>query len=212
MEDTTSKTQNTSSKILKSFFITISMLSMITAVTFMNNIGEADARVLLKDTTDCNTIDSKSAGECKINTQFLDDCYTSTAANCNIAVDINKGTFNPSGSNELKLNYLLKSGIACSAGASGSGWTKANCLMNTVNNYNYDPTTGAQTPSININTDNRYDKLDIEAKYDGSQRITNTAGKDRFQATNDMKQQVNVRTSGSVVVLTWKVTELTVYN
>jgi hypothetical protein len=181
--------------MLRSVFITITMLSTITAFTFMNNTGEADARVLLKDTTDCNAIDSKSAGECKINTQFLDDCATTSTANCNIAVDINRGTFNPSGSNELKLDYLLKSGIACGTGP--SGWTKASCLMNTANNYNYDPATGAQTSSININTDNRYDRLDVEAKYDGSQRITNTLGKDRFQATNDMKQQVNVRTSGS---------------
>jgi len=170
------------------------MLSTITAFTFMNNIGEADARTLIKD-PDCATIDAKSAGECKISAQFLDDCATMSTANCNIAVDINRGIFNPSGSNELKLDYLLKSGIACGTGP--SGWTKASCLMNTANNYNYDPATGAQTSSININTDNRYDRLDVEAKYDGSQRITNTLGKDRFQATNDMKQQVNVRTSGS---------------
>jgi len=181
--------------MLRSVFITITMLSTITAFTFMNNIGEADARTLIKD-PDCATIDAKSAGECKISAQFLDDCATMSTANCNIAVDINRGIFNPSGSNELKLDYLLKSGIACSATPSLS-WTKAACLMNTANNYNYNPATGAQTSSININTDNRYDRLDVEAKYDGSQRITNTAGKDKFQATNDMKQQVNVRTSGS---------------
>ena len=164
------------------------MLSMITAFTLMNNIGEADARTLFKD-PDCNTIDARSAGECKIDAQFLDDCATTATANCNINVDINRGIFTPSGSNELKLNYLIKSGIACSTGP--GGWTKANCLANTFNNYN------SGTPSININTDNRYDRLDIEAKYEGEQRIINTAGKDRFQATNDMKQQVNVITSGS---------------
>ena len=198
MEDISSKTQNTNSIILRSFFVTITMLSTVIAFTLMNYIGEADARTLIKD-PDCNTIDAKSAGECKINAQFLDDCATNANANCNIAVDIDRGTFNPSGSNELKLNYLLKSGIACSATPSQS-WTKANCLMNTVNNYNYNPTsptTGTQTPSIIIRTDGQYDRLDVEAKYEGLQSITNTAGKDRFKATNDMKQQVDVRTNGA---------------
>ena len=103
------------------------MLSTITAFTFMNNIGVADARTLVKD-SDLTTIDGKSAGHCKIDAQFLDDCSSSpTSANCNINVDINRGLFNPSGSNELKLDYLLKSGIACSSVTTNS-WTKANCL------------------------------------------------------------------------------------
>jgi hypothetical protein len=169
--------------------LTVTIMTF-TSFILMNNIGEADARTLYKD-PDCSTIDSKSAGECKINVNFGGDCASSTyasSAKCNVNVDINRGTFNPSGDNELKLKYFIDSAIYCSPG--GTGWSKSTCLANAVNNYN------AGTPSININTDNRFDLLDIEATYDSDQKISTTTANNYFKANNDLKQQVNVYTRG----------------
>ena len=131
-------------------------------------------------------LDQKPSGECDVDIDYDGKCSPSSR-NCNIDIDVVTNP-PPSGKKELKLKYLLETGISCNKVKSSF---KAQCLLasNTQNTYesNVDitTTTGAGTTS-----DNQFN-------FQGSQQVRDTKRQDNFKANNGMTQDVRVNTQGA---------------
>jgi hypothetical protein len=169
--------------MIPTFFATILTLLTLTTFTAMSsNISVVEA--VTNVDPDCAVIDQSPSGECDVTVDYDGDCNPNDA-NCNVNINVNANPL-PTGNNELRLDYLLETGIECSNVAGGLAG-KAACLTASQNEYrsNVAVTTGAGTIS-----DNQFN-------FEGSQQVFNTAGQDNFAATNDMTQDVQVITSGT---------------
>jgi len=143
-----------------------------------SNVGQVEAAT---NTGNCAALDATPNGECDITIDYDGNCSPSSS-NCNIQLNVP-----PSTPGNLRLNYLLETGVFCNNVAGGST-SKAFCLANNFNNY---ASTVAQTGT---------GTMDNQFNFEGSQQIRDTDGQDRFKATNTMDQRARVNTdAGSVV-------------
>jgi hypothetical protein len=140
-----------------------------------SNVGQVEAAT---NTGNCAALDATPNGECDVSIDYDGNCSPSSS-NCNIQLNVP-----PSTPGQLRLNYLLETGVFCNNVAGGST-SKAFCLANNFNNY---ASTVAQTGT---------GTMDNQFNFEGSQQIRDTDGQDRFKATNTMKQDVSVNTVGS---------------
>jgi hypothetical protein len=189
------------------FLMIVTTLLTLITFTSMMNVGEVEAATVVSPNS--GVIDQSPSGECSVSIDYDGNCSPSSS-NCNIAVNINKNpgrgsiNFVPSGDNELKLHSVLETGVECSDVK--SSWGKANCLLNSKNNY---------VSNTIINTDGLAKLFDNEINYEGSQQVRDTSGQDNFKATNTMNQKADLTTreagatidtdvSGKNVILQYK--------
>jgi hypothetical protein len=137
-----------------------------------SNVGQVEAAT---NTGNCAALDATPNGECDVTIDYDGNCSPSSP-NCNIQLNVP-----PSSPGQLRLNYLLETGLFCNNVAGGSA-SKAFCLNNNFNNY---ASNVAQTGT---------GTMDNQFNFEGSQQIRDTDGQDRFKATNTMKQDVSVNT------------------
>ncbi len=166
-------------KMITTFLATILTLLTLTTFTAMSsNVGQVEAAT---NTGNCAALDATPNGECDVTIDYDGNCSPSSP-NCNIQLNVP-----PSSPGQLRLNYLLETGLFCNNVAGGSA-SKAFCLQNNFNNYASTVTqTGTGT-------------MDNQFNFEGSQQIRDTDGQDRFKGTNTMDQTVRVNTNtGSVV-------------
>jgi hypothetical protein len=159
--------------MITTFLATILTLLTLTTFTAMSsNVGQVEAAT---NTGNCAALDATPNGECDVTIDYDGNCSPSSP-NCNIQLNVP-----PSSPGQLRLNYLLETGLFCNNVAGGSA-SKAFCLNNNFNNY---ASSVAQTgPGT----------MDNQFNFEGSQQIRDTDGQDRFKATNTMKQDVSVNT------------------
>lgn len=176
-------------KIITSFFLTLVTVLTLTTFVTMVNLNEVDAFTSVSP--NCGLINQDPDGECSVDIDYDGNCSFFNN-DCNIAVNINKNPgggsvdFNPNPTSELKLHSILETGVDCSNVK--SSWGKANCLLNSNNDY---------TSNTIINTDGLAAKFDNDIKYEGSQQVRDTSGQDNFQAFNTMTQKVDLATRGA---------------
>jgi hypothetical protein len=158
----------------------LTLLTLTTFTTILLNVDQAQAQTVIDP--DCAVIDARSSGECDVTIDYDGNCSPSRA-NCDINININANPL-PSGSNELKLDYILETGIDCINVPSSF---RSQCLLNTLNDYdsNVNVNRGANTVSDN------------EFNFEGSQQVRETAGQNNFFATNRMVQDVTAITTGT---------------
>ena len=172
---------NSIPKIIPTFLVTIITLLILTTFTAISsNVGQVEAKTVVDP--NCGVLDQKPSGKCDVDIDYDGKC-SPYSRNCNIDIDVVTNP-PPSGKNELKLKYLLETGISCNKVKSSF---KAQCLLasNTQNTYesNVDiTTTGAGTTS-----DNQFN-------FQGSQQVRDTKRQDNFKANNGMTQDVRVNT------------------
>ena len=163
-------------KMITTFLTTI--LTLLTLTTFMamsSNVGQVEAAT---NTGNCAALDATPNGECDVTIDYDGNCSPSSS-NCNIQLNVP-----PSTPGNLRLNYLLETGVFCNNVAGGST-SKAFCLANNFNNY---ASTVAQTGGGTMNN---------QFNFEGSQQIRDTDGQDRFKATNTMDQRARVNTDAN---------------
>jgi hypothetical protein len=167
--------------MIPTFLVTIiTLLILTTFIAISSNVGQVEAKTVVDP--NCGVLDQKPSGKCDVDIDYDGKCSPSSR-NCNIDIDVVTNP-PPSGKKELKLKYLLETGISCNKVKSSF---KAHCLLasNTQNTYgsNVDiTTTGAGTTS-----DNQFN-------FQGSQQIRDTKRQDNFKANNGMTQDVKVNT------------------
>jgi hypothetical protein len=189
MEEVSSKLKCKKVTMCTSFFMIVTTLLTLITFTSMINVGEVEAATVVSP--NCGVIDQSPSGECSVSIDYDGNCSPSSSS-CNIAVNINKNpgggsiNFVPSGDNELKLHSVLETGVECSDVK--SSWGKANCLLNSKNNY---------VSNTIINTDGLAKLFDNEINYEGSQQVRDTSGQDNFKATNTMNQKADLATRGA---------------
>ena len=153
------------------------------------NVGEVEAATVVSP--NCGVIDQSPSGECSVSIDYDGNCSPSSSS-CNIVVNINKNpgggsiNFVPSGDNEFNLHSVLETGVESSDVK--SSWGKANCLLNSKNNY---------VSNTIINTDGLVKLFDNEINYEGSQQVRDTSGQDNFKAINTMNQKADLATRGA---------------
>ena len=183
MEEISSKSKYTKlkpkTKMIPTFLVTI--LTFLTLTTFTAMLPNVDQVEAVTNAASCNALDPNPNAECDVTVDYDGDCSPSNA-DCNVNINVNA---NPSANNQLRLNYLLETGIECSSVQ--SSWGQARCLAASQNEYrsNVGVTTGTGATS-----DNQFN-------FEGSQQVRETAGQNNFFATNDMTQNVNVNTQGT---------------
>ena len=193
MEEYSSKFNYSKPKVIVSFLMTLATVLTLTTFVTMVNFSEVDAATVISPT--CNVINQDPDGECSVDIDYDGNCSPSTS-DCNIAVNINKNpgggsvNFNPDPNNELKLNYLLETGLECNNVK--SSWGKARCLTASNNDY---------VSNTRINTDGLFGTFDNEINSEGSQQIRDTEGQALFTAKNNMRQDVSLftRDRGSTI-------------
>ena len=188
MEEIYSKSKFTKlkpkTKMITTFLATILTLMTLTTFTAMSsNVGQVEA---LTNTGNCAALDATPNGECDVGNpdggdsiDYDGNCTGPSSSNCNIQLNVPAST-----PGQLRLNYLLETGVFCNNVAGGST-SKAFCLQNNFNNY---ASTVTQTGTGTMNN---------QFNFEGSQQIRDTDGQDRFKATNTMKQDVTVNTVGA---------------
>ena len=188
MEEYSSKFNYSKPKVIVSFLMTLATVLTLTTFVTMVNFSEVDAATVISPT--CNVINQDPDGECSVDIDYDGNC-SPTTNDCNIAVNINKNpgggavNFNPDPNNELKLNYLLETGLECNNVK--SSWGKARCLTASNNDY---------VSNTRINTDGDFGTFDNEINSEGSQQIRDTDGQALFKAFNNMRQDVSLFTRG----------------
>jgi hypothetical protein len=159
--------------MITTFLATIlTLLTLATFTAMSSNVGQVEAAT---NTGNCAALDATPNGECDVTIDYDGNCSPSSP-NCNIQLNVP-----PSSPGQLRLNYLLETGLFCNNVAGGSA-SKAFCLNNNFNNY---ASNVAQTGT---------GTMDNQFNFEGSQQIRDTDGQDRFKATNTMKQDVSVNT------------------
>lgn len=172
MEET-SKTRQT---MIASFFMIFATFMTLTTFLGMVTMPEADAAQTVSPL--CNTINQNPSGECSVAIDNDGNCSPSTN-DCNISVGITSN-FVPNGANELKLKSVLNTALYCSDVK--SSWGKANCLLNSNNDYRSNTEISATGTGL----------FDNEFNYVGAQKVRDTAGQELFQAFNDLSQKVKL--------------------
>jgi hypothetical protein len=162
--------------MIASFFMIFATFMTLTTFLGMVNMPEADAAQTVSPL--CNTINQNPSGECSVAIDNDGNCSPSTN-DCNISVGITSN-FVPNGANELKLKSVLNTALYCSDVK--SSWGKANCLLNSNNDYR-------STTEISATGTGLFDN---EFNYVGAQKVRDTAGQERFQAFNDLTQKVKL--------------------
>jgi hypothetical protein len=193
MEEVSSKLKCKKVTMCTSFFMIVTTLLTLITFTSMINVGEVEAATVVSP--NCGVIDQSPSGECSVSIDYDGNCSPSSSS-CNIAVNINKNpgggsiNFVPNGNNELKLHSVLETGVECSDVK--SSWGKANCLLNSKNNY---------VSNTIIDTDGLATLFDNEVNYEGSQQVRDTSGQDNFKATNTMNQKAVLSSRGAGATL-----------
>ena len=166
--------------MIASFFVTILTLLTLTMSIFtaMSNVAEVEAATNVN--ANCGIIDQNPNAECDVGVDYDGSCSPSDN-NCNVNVNV-LTTPQPTGANQLFLNYLLETGIEC--GSVKSSWGKAACLAASQNEYTSSVTTNTAPGTTNNNQFN----------FEGSQQVRETSGQDNFAATNTMTQTVKSTT------------------
>jgi hypothetical protein len=167
--------------MIPTFFATI--LTLLTLTTFtvtLSNVDPVEAQTVIDP--DCGVLNQNPSGDCDVDIDYDGNCNPS-AANCDININVNANP-QPSGSNELRLDYILQTGIDCNSVPSSF---KAACLLNTLNDYDSTVTVNRGTGTV---SDNQFN-------FESSQQVRETAGQDNFFATNKMTQDVRVNTVGT---------------
>jgi hypothetical protein len=180
MEEIYSKSKYTKlkpkTKMISTFLVTIITLFTLTTFTAMSsNVGQVEA---VTNTGNCAALDATPNGECDVDINYDGNCSPSSS-NCNINLNVPN-----SSPGQLRLNYLLETGLYCNNVAGGSA-SKAFCLNNNFNNY---ASTVAQNGGGTMNN---------QFNFEGSQQIRDTDGQDRFKATNTMDQRARVNTDAN---------------
>ena len=130
-EGISSKTLHIKLKLILSFFITILTLLLLTTFTVVSShVDQVEAATMVDP--NCGVVDQKPSGKCDVDIDYDRNCNPSSR-NCNIDIDVVANP-QPSGNNELKLDYYLETGIKCNKVAGGLAG-KAACLANSLNDY-----------------------------------------------------------------------------
>ena len=159
--------------MIPTFLATILTLLTLTTFTAMSsNVDEVEAQTVIDP--DCQP-NSPSTVDCDVTIDYDGNC-SPTAPNCDIRIDVNSNPA-PSGNNELRLNYLLETGIFCNNVAGGAAG-RAACLANTLNDYDSSVTVNRGPGTV---SDNQFN-------FEGSQQVRDTDGQDNFRASNIMGQ------------------------
>ena len=109
--------------MIPTFLVTIITLLILTTFTAMSsNVGQVEAKTVVDP--NCGVLDQKPSGKCDVTVDYDGEC-SPNAPNCNININVITNP-PPSGKKELKLKYLLETGIACNKVKSSF---KAQCLL-----------------------------------------------------------------------------------
>ena len=182
------QTKQRKPKVIPTFFVTILTLLTLTTFTAMSsNVDKVEAQTVID--SDCQP-NSPSTVDCDVAIDYDGNCNPN-APNCDIRINVQANP-QPDGNNELRLDYILETGIYCNDVAGGSAGKTA-CLANSLNEYDNNVIVN-RAPGTT--SDNQFNFI-------GSQQVRETAGQDNFKATNDMEQRVTIDTgpanTGSVI-------------